>query len=73
MGKTLTCTKDTAGQGVLLPRCAICQQVPASGIAGGFKVRKTFICHHCEQEILHLDAGSPAYKEIVNRLKLMFL
>lgn len=73
MEKTAASVQETPDKGVLLPRCIVCQQVPARGIAGGFKIRKAFICHHCEQEILNLDTGSPAYQQIINRLKQMFL
>lgn len=56
-------------RGVLLPCCAICQQVPETGIRGGVKVENIFICQKCEWDIVSSEAGSPEYENLLNQVK----
>lgn len=56
-------------QGVLLPRCALCEQVPEGGIRCGVKVKKAFICDACQAELLVIDVGSQQYNRIVNKVR----
>lgn len=53
----------------LLPRCAICENVPAEGIAGGMKIRRAFICNQCEEKIVTMDVGSQEYHAMVSTIK----
>lgn len=59
-------------RGVLLPRCCICNEVPAGGISGGMKVKRNFLCQKCEGAIIRLTAESADYNEILRRLRALF-
>jgi hypothetical protein len=54
---------------VLLPRCQICNQVPKDGIRGGIRVKRSFICTRCEQDITNVDVGSAYYQLILEKIK----
>jgi len=55
--------------GVLLPCCAICEQVPPEGIKGGIKIRRGFICSDCEKTIIGIDASSREYNRILLKIR----
>ncbi len=57
------------GKAIILPRCRICNQVPKEGIRGGIKLKKAFICTHCEQEIANVDVGSENYQILLEKIK----
>jgi hypothetical protein len=57
--------------GILLPRCRVCNKVPAQGIHGGIRLRKAFICSKCEQEITCIDVGSAKYHILVEKIKII--
>lgn len=63
--------KQPAGEktGRLLPCCRLCGNVPAGGIAGGYRINKSFICYDCETKLVTLTAGSAAYDEYLMRLR----
>jgi len=54
---------------MLLPRCALCDQVPEGGIRSGVKVKNAFICDACQAELLIIDVGSQRYNSIVDKVK----
>ncbi|MEA1960560.1 MAG: sigma factor G inhibitor Gin [Bacillota bacterium] len=56
-------------EGQLLPRCSICGCVPEDGIAGGIRIRNTFICKSCEQRIVLIDIGSVEYEFLLGKIK----
>lgn len=60
---------DSKVKGLLLPRCAICEEVPNEGIKGGYLINKSFVCSSCERRILDTEVGSPAYQEILELIK----
>ena len=51
--------------GEILPVCMVCGQVPDKGIAGGFFIRRKFLCERCEGIILHASTHSPEYLRAV--------
>ncbi|HHW62197.1 MAG TPA: hypothetical protein GX404_09860 [Syntrophomonadaceae bacterium] len=61
--------KHTVKPNNLLPRCAICEDVPVKGIAGGMKIRRAFICNQCEQKIVTMDVESQEYHAMVSTIK----
>lgn len=56
-------------QGVLLPRCIMCGEVPPGGIRGGIKLKKIFICTACEQQLIHSEVGSSKYQDFLQKIK----
>lgn len=60
---------ETKEKAVLLPRCAICEEVPFEGIKGGYLINKYFVCTKCEQKIINTEVGSTAYHEILELVK----
>ena len=56
-------------QAMILPVCSICNNVPLQGIKGVIRVGRAWICRSCEQEIMHLEVGSPAYGEMVEKIR----
>lgn len=62
----LTDNKDLAP---LLPVCALCEEVPARGIRGGYMLNKSFICNDCEKRILDTPIGTAQYQEILALIK----
>ena len=55
--------------GQLLPRCALCEEVPPRGIAGGYLIKGMFLCETCESTILNLKVGSHQYELYMERIK----
>ncbi|MDD4803111.1 MAG: sigma factor G inhibitor Gin [Syntrophomonas sp.] len=70
MGRAFVQKRDPdIATAIILPRCRICNQVPAGGIRGGIKINKAFICTPCEQEITNMDARSAEYRIIIEKIK----
>lgn len=59
-------------KGILLPRCAFCNQVPAEGIRGGIKLKRIFLCRQCEWSILTIQTGTADYQQLMNKVKKIF-
>ena len=55
----------------ILPRCLICGEVPAGGIRDGIKMKKGFICSHCERIIVSMEPGSKEYEDVIGKLKVL--
>lgn len=64
--------RETKEKGLLLPRCSFCGNVPAEGIHGGLKLKRLFVCRECEREILTLEVGTPAYDELMKKIKSLY-
>ncbi len=60
---------DSKLEGILLPRCALCENVPEQGIRGGYLINKSFICSGCEKKIIDTEVGSPAYQSLLEMIK----
>lgn len=58
---------------IILPRCVFCENVPVKGIKGGYLLKKHFICSACEQMLLKVQVGSPAYETFVVGIKKLSL
>ncbi len=56
-------------KGQLLPRCALCEEVPLRGIMGGYLIKGLFLCETCEKEILNLKVGSSQYEFYLQKIK----
>ncbi len=56
-------------KGQLLPVCALCEEVPPRGIAGGYLIKGMFLCETCESAILDLKVGSHQYEFYMERIK----
>lgn len=67
MNDVLAIAKERKGK--ILPICYLCGEVPESGIRGGLKLKKAFICKKCEQEIVSLRIDSPLYEEVKEKIK----
>lgn len=63
--------REEKSRGILLPCCSICNEVPDGGIAGGFRIKKGFICKNCERLIISLDISSPAYHDVMQKLRII--
>lgn len=61
--------KAASLRGQLLPRCYFCGEVPREGIHGGVIIKRAFICHSCEEQIIDLEVGSLHYREVIDKLK----
>jgi len=59
--------------GNLLPRCLVCGEVPAGGIRDGLKLKMGFICTECEKKIVHLEVGSSAYEDIIEKIRAVLM
>lgn len=59
-------------KGALLPRCKLCEEVPADGIRGGYLISGMFICRACETMIIRLQVGSRDYDELLRRIKKLW-
>jgi superfamily II helicase len=59
----------SGGLAVVLPRCCVCNQVPAEGIKAVIRVGNAWICNQCEQEIVQLEVGSPDYGVILDKIR----
>lgn len=55
----------------LFPRCSICGLIPERGIRGGIRLKKGFICHACEKDIVSLTADTCLYEEIKEKIKAL--
>lgn len=60
---------DDGRKGNILPVCSICNQVPDLGIKGVIRMGKAWICLACEQEIIHLEVGSPGYGLMIEKIR----
>ncbi len=58
-------------RGVLLPRCTLCEQVPAGGLRDGIRIKRAFICTQCEQSLTHSDIGSIYYHIMLEKIKMI--
>ena len=67
--ESIPITEQEVHKGILLPRCQICNQVPAQGIKGGIKIKRAFLCNKCEQELIHIKVGSADYQIMVEKVK----
>lgn len=56
-------------QAMILPVCSICNIVPQQGIKGVIRVGRAWICRTCEQEIMHLEVGSPGYGIMIEKIR----
>jgi len=61
--------KPKAAGGILLPRCYVCNEVPAQGIHGGIRLNKSFICTGCEQRLILAEVGTAHYQKIIEKIK----
>jgi hypothetical protein len=57
---------------MILPRCHICSEVPPLGIRGGIRLKKTFICSACEQQLVQTEVATAQYLRILEKLKEIF-
>lgn len=60
---------DVIKTGKVLPVCLICNEVPAGGIRDGIKLKRGFICSHCEGSIIGMQPGSSEYEEVIGKLR----
>ena len=64
------CCCSVGRKRILLPRCCICNEVPAEGICGGMKIKRNFLCQKCEEAIV-TAYGTIDYNEILGRIKAL--
>ncbi len=53
----------------LLPQCLICGSTPETGICGGIRLRKHFLCNDCQVRILAAPIDDPFYDQMKEGLK----
>jgi hypothetical protein len=53
----------------LLPQCLICGTTPETGICGGIRLRKRFLCNDCQDRILAASIDDPFYTQMKEGLK----
>lgn len=56
----------------IVPKCLICQEIPAGGMRDGIYLRGHFICSHCERELLREPSDSEIYSLYCCRLRLLW-
>ncbi len=64
-----TRTKDNRENGVLLPQCVNCHEVPSAGISGGMKTRQGFLCKACLAERIPVGSGRDEYIDLLKKIK----
>ncbi len=71
-GNSLSPIQKPNYSGCVVPRCSVCQQIPAAGICGGIKLGKAFLCQECETVLMQTPVGSNEYHRIMEGLRLVY-
>ncbi|MDR1615852.1 MAG: sigma factor G inhibitor Gin [Syntrophomonadaceae bacterium] len=58
--------------GHLLPCCDMCKKTPASGLRGGIKIEKIFLCKECEWKIVAAESNRPDYDNLLKKVKKLW-